>query len=83
MMHFLKTDGSGPGVSPMQRAESVSSVSSMSTASSSVAAGQNGNGQPITNHTTPHDETGLLQDFDVASVGSAASGLSTGTLQVG
>lgn len=67
----------------MQRAESVSSMSSMSAASSSAAAGQNGNDQPIANRTTSHDETGLLQDFDVASVGSAASGLSTGTLQVG
>lgn len=67
----------------MQRSESVSSMSSMSAASISATAGQNGNGQPIANHTTSHDEIGLLQDFDVASVGSAASGLSTGTLQVG
>jgi hypothetical protein len=61
----------------------VSSMSSMSAASSSAAAGQNGNCQPIASRTASHDETGLLQDFDVASVESAASGLSTGTLQVG
>jgi hypothetical protein len=71
-----------PAAGTMQRAESVSSVSSMSAASITVAPGQNGAGQPVTNHSTTHDETGLGQDFDVASVGSATSGLSTGTLQV-
>jgi hypothetical protein len=76
------TDVPVPAAGPIQRTESLSSVSSMSAASCSTTPGQNDNGQPISNHSATHDETGLLQDFDVASVGSAASGLSTGTLQV-
>jgi hypothetical protein len=81
-MYSLKTDGPSPDAVPIQRAESTCSVSSMSAASSSVTPGPNGIGHPTASHGTTHDETGLLQDFDVASVGSAASGLSTGTLQV-
>jgi hypothetical protein len=57
-------------------------VSSMSASSVSLTPIPNGSSQPIANHYTIHDELGLLQDFDVASVGSAASGISTGTLQV-
>lgn len=71
-----------PAAGTMRRTESVSSVSSMSVASTSVAPGQNGVDQPVSNHSATHDEAGILQDFDVASVGSATSGLSTGTLQV-
>jgi hypothetical protein len=67
---------------PMHRAESVSSVSSMSAASVSPTPVQSGGSHPIANHCTIHDESALAQDFDVASVGSAASGLSAGTLQV-
>lgn len=78
----FNADGPGRDTGPIQRAESLSSVSSMSAASVSLTPGQNGSGQPIANHCTVHDESGLAQDFDVASVGSAASGLSTGTLQV-
>ncbi|XP_021917735.1 uncharacterized protein LOC110828893 isoform X3 [Zootermopsis nevadensis] len=70
-----------PAAGTMRRTESVSSVSSMSVASTSVAPGQNGVDQPVSNHSATHDEAGILQDFDVASVGSATSGLSTGTLQ--
>lgn len=80
-LEMTDTDGPGQDTEPMQRAESVSSVSSMSAASVSLTPVQNGSSQPIANHCTIHDESGLVQDFDVASVGSAASGLSTGTLQ--
>ncbi|KAJ9583979.1 hypothetical protein L9F63_021671, partial [Diploptera punctata] len=55
----------GTASSPLQRADSVSSVSSMSAASSTATPEQN----------VPN------QDFDVASIGSATSGLSTGALQ--
>jgi hypothetical protein len=82
ILYSLNVDGPGQDTEPMQRAESVSSVSSMSAASVSLTPVQNGSSQPIANHCTIHDESGLVQDFDVASVGSAASGLSTGTLQV-
>jgi hypothetical protein len=67
----------------MQRTDSVLPVSSVAATSICVVPVQNGTGQPVANYSAPtHDETGLAQDFDVASVGSATSGLSTGTLQV-
>jgi len=80
-VEVTEIDGPDHDREPMQRAESVSSVSSMSASSVSLTPIQNGSSQPITNHCTIHDESGLVQDFDVASVGSAASGISTGTLQ--
>jgi hypothetical protein len=82
IVYSLTVDGPGRDTEPMQRAESVSSVSSMSAASASLTPIQNGSSQPIANHCTIYDESGLAQDSDVASVGSAASGISTGTLQV-
>jgi len=82
ILYSLNVDGPGQDMEPMQRAESVSSVSSMSAGSVSLTPIQNGSSHPIANHCTIHDESGLAQDSDVASTGSAASGISTGTLQV-
>jgi hypothetical protein len=82
ILYSLDVDGPGHDTEPMQRAESVSSFSSMSAAPVSLTPIQHDSSQAIANHCTIHDESGLAQDFDVASVGSAASGISTGTLQV-
>ncbi|XP_069694060.1 KN motif and ankyrin repeat domain-containing protein 1-like isoform X2 [Periplaneta americana] len=68
------------GFGTIRRTESLSSVSSMSAASGPATPGTVGGGGHV--NSAPPDESAILQDFDVASVGSAASGLSTGTLQV-